>query len=181
MFEGLSKYQIILVTGPQRSGTTICAKMIARDTGHAYIDERDTAISDMDAFNYLLVMARRLKSKIVLQCPAICRYIHLYGVKDILAIMMVRPLDVILKSQTRIEWDGEIKERKRYRFIAAEENELPIAQIKYNFWKSDQQHLILNSLEVTYESLSTHPLWIPQEERHNFEPRQTTRENVLGK
>ena len=41
MFEYLKEFPVVLVTGPQRSGTRICAKMIAHDTGHRFVDERE--------------------------------------------------------------------------------------------------------------------------------------------
>lgn len=174
MFERLSSYPIILVTGPQRSGTTICAKMIAHDAGHEYVDETRFEIDDANVFNDLLVTKlAHYSPMIVVQCPAMCRHIHLYGTANILVIVMIRSVEAILKSQTRIEWDGEDKERERYEFLSAKESDLPIAQIKYDFWKKDQQFLVHNSKEVGYSDLDTHPLWIPKEERLNFAVRQT--------
>lgn len=175
MFERLN-HQIILVTGPQRSGTTICARMVAHDTEHAYVDETQFGISDANAFNNLLIITLKHSRGIVVQCPAMCRWVHLYGSQNVLVIMMIRSIEAILKSQVRIEWDGEDKERERYEFISMPNSDLPIAQIKYDFWRNEQQFLICDSKEVVYSDLSTHSLWVPRDERLNFLTRQTTRD-----
>lgn len=177
MFEHLN-HQIILVTGPQRSGTSICARMVAHDTGHTYIDETLFEISNANAFNDLLISAFRHGHEIVVQCPAMCRHVHLYGSRSVLIIMMIRSVEAILKSQARIEWDGEDRERERYEFLLINDSDsdLPIAQIKYDFWRSEQQFLINTSKEVVYSDLNVHPLWVPRDERLNFTARQTTRD-----
>ena len=41
VFEYLLHYHYVIVTGPQRSGTRIGAKMIAYDTGYTYVDEAE--------------------------------------------------------------------------------------------------------------------------------------------
>lgn len=178
MFENLKSYQTILVTGPQRSGTTICARMIAHDTGHYFVDEKAIAINNSRVLENLLYFTSKANQSLVIQCPGLCRYIHEFGNKSILIVMVYRSIEAIIKSQTRIRWDGELRERAHYKYQIDDMNYIPIAQMKYDFWKSDQQALVANSKKVIYESLSSHPLWIPQEDRIDFKPRQTVHENV---
>lgn len=178
MFEYLSKYQTILVTGPQRSGTTICAKMIAHDTGHEFVSEESIAINNSRVLENLLYFTNKAKQNLVIQCPGLCRYIHKFSSENTLIVMVYRSIEAIIKSQMRIRWDGELRELAHYKYQIDDINYKPIAQVKYDFWKSDQQALVANSKKVIYESLDTHPLWILQEDRIDFKPRQTTLEKV---
>jgi len=73
MFELLSQFNTILVTGPQRAGTRICAKMIAYDTGHEYVDEDSIGMDSLYRLYGLLETNRPM----VIQCPVLCRHIHL--------------------------------------------------------------------------------------------------------
>jgi len=162
MFEHLAEHRAILVTGPQRSGTRICAKMIAHDTGHAYIDELNLNIDSL----YRLQDAFSL-TNVVIQCPAMCRFIHNFAGEEVLVVMMVRDIAGIIASQKRIDWDAETIEMVRYQVF-----DRPIAQTKYEFWET-QKTGIQNYLEMEYESLASHPLWVPKEERINFTSSQT--------
>ena len=54
VFEHLLNFAVVLVSGPQRSGTTICAKMIAHDTGHTYIPESEYQFHDEAAFRAIV-------------------------------------------------------------------------------------------------------------------------------
>ena len=54
MFEWLSEFERIFVTGPQRSGTRICAKMIAHDIGYEFIDETQINMDSFYNFSSLL-------------------------------------------------------------------------------------------------------------------------------
>ncbi len=161
MFKYLSDYRVVLVTGPQRAGTRIAAKMIAHDTGLTYIDER--AI-DTDSL-YRLSDAIHLGG--VVQCPAMCRFIHMFGQNEGLAIvMMMRVVEDIIASQKRIGWHWEPIELAYY------ETQGVISEVKYHYWLK-QKPMILHPYEVEYESLSEHPLWLPSEERLAFAHDQT--------
>jgi hypothetical protein len=89
--------------------------------------------------------------------------------------MVYRSIEAIIKSQVRIEWDAELKELAHYKHPTNDDIEdiRPIAQVKYDYWIDEQQAKVINSKKVIYENLNTHPLWIPQEDRIDFEARQT--------
>ena len=168
MFEDLARFSRIFVTGPQRSGTTICAKMIARDTGHRYVDECHYGLGDRIRFAGL-----QGRSKIVVQCPIHCYHIEDCSCPDNLIVLMRRPIEEIIASQERIRWQkNEPVELANY---GKGPEEGPIAQVKYLYWEEHQRPLIENWLEIHYHSLSSHPLWVPAEERRNFHCRQTRR------
>jgi coenzyme PQQ synthesis protein D (PqqD) len=164
MFEGLDKFDRILVTGPQRSGTRICAKMIAHDTGYEYIDEHEISTDSL----YKLQSLFNNKRRFVIQCPALCRYIHMFSSEDTVIVLMRRNIESIIASQERIGWDSEHMELERYN-----RSDGVIAEVKYRFWEEDQRDRIRHTLELEYESLSGHPLWASKVMRRNFLPDQT--------
>lgn len=162
MFSHLSVFRSILVTGPQRSGTTICAKMIAADTGLTFIPEEKVGISS----------EKKLREKLaaggcVVQCPSLCCLAHDLADEATAVVLMRRPVEDIVRSQERIGWSHEQLELERYGLT-----EGVIAEVKYNHWDAGK-HQAPHSFEVDYNSLSAHPLWVPADRRANFKPRQT--------
>jgi len=164
MFEHLGGFERVLVTGPQRSGTRICSKMIAHDTGLRFIDELEFAA---DSLNRLWKILQD-ETGIVVQCPALCRYVHhLAGCNDAVVFMRRRLVDIKMSEQ-RIGWEWEPPEMMRYdeRFITA-------AEAKLDHWWDVQSFDIDHPFEIHYDDLAEHPLWIPKEQRVNFEACQT--------
>ncbi|RLC82301.1 MAG: hypothetical protein DRJ03_19245 [Chloroflexi bacterium] len=138
--------------------------MIAADTGHRYIDEDDYGPHNKAAWFNLITDSKN----VVIQCPAMCRYVHCVRA---FVVMMLRPLADIIASQERIGWGAnEAIELARY-----ENASPPIAAVKYDFWRNHQRPAIDTWLEVEYESLRGHPLWIDKRERAEFTARQTER------
>lgn len=165
MFEYLGRFARILVTGPQRSGTTICARMIADDLGYEFLPEESFGVSDVDSWRDTV---RNMHLQ-VLQCPAMCRYVDEFGNDDDLAVvMMMRPIYEIVVSQNRIEWTHERAELDRYGV-----SDGPISVVKYTYWVTMQRDLIKNAYDVPYHSLRSHRLWVPAAKRAGWLPRQT--------
>ena len=165
MFEHLKFYRTVLVTGPQRSGTTIAARMIAHDTGHQYVDEDEFHVDNLDEFKPIV----RRRRRIVVQCPALCRLVHHFADDRTLVVLMRRPIGDITQSQKRINWREETRELRKYG-----RRDGVIAEIKYGYWDERQFAEIPHALEVQYDSLAAHPLFVPRASRARFEPRQTT-------
>ena len=162
IFDSFKGFNKILVTGPQRSGTTICAKMIEYDLGLDYIDENRVGVSKKYSVDSLM----RATNRFVLQCPGIAYMAHTFkDIEDLAVIFMVRSVSDIIKSQERIEWPYEKLELKKYGAEAG-----PIAEVKYRFWRRDQKPNMNNAFEINYKSLAAHKLWV--EERKHFGPRQ---------
>lgn len=163
MFEHLGGFERVLVTGPQRSGTRICSKMIAHDTELRFVDEREFGT---DSLNQLWRLLQE-ETGIVVQCPALCRYVHhLAGDYDAVVFMSRRPLSTKL-SEERIGWRWEPPELMRYGFGTR------AAVSKGLYWEHLQEHATSNPFTVEYDSLADHPLWIPKERRTHFDPYQT--------
>ncbi|MCK5056118.1 MAG: PqqD family protein [Candidatus Aminicenantes bacterium] len=165
MFEKYARFDNLLVTGPQRSGTRICARMIAHDLGRQYIDENDL---DMDSL-YLLCSFLEKKQRYVIQCPCLCRYIHIFNRRDTAVILMRRDLEEIAASQKRIGWSREWLELAKY-----DRTEGVIAEVKYSFWENYQKKRTRHAFEINYDSLAAHPLWVAKDLRLNFKPEQTS-------
>lgn len=173
MFAYLGEYAVILVTGCQRSGTTICARMIAHDTGLTYVDEDDYGTTDREAWGQLVGRA----GGCVIHCPAMARYVTDFGdCDDVVIVWVDRRLADVVASEQRIGWNrGKAvgKERDKYADVPGYSKDLPICQIKRRYWAQYQKPAIRHWLEVKYTDLQRHPLWV--DDRADFGPRQWNR------
>ena len=159
MFEYLDAFNVVLVTGPQRSGTTLVARAIARDTGLYYLDEHAFAACFVGAWKKIIKHARRK----VVQCPAMTAFVDEPGIgdrEDLAVVFVLRPVEEIIASQERIGWAWEDSELVHY-----DASEGPIAQVKYDHWFNVQRHRVANSFNVVYRDLEQHPLWVPEDRR----------------
>lgn len=163
----LQRYQVILVSGPQRSGTRIAAKILAADLDYAYIDENEIKVDSLNALCKIV----KIDGCKVIQCPALSRYVHFLASQDIAAVFMMRDVDDIIASQGRIGWESELPELLRYGRLAGEP-----AKIKYHMW-ARSGHLLQHCFELQYLDLRGHELWIDKEHRKNFGPLQTTNDD----
>lgn len=165
LFQGLERFNIVLATGPQRSGTTICAEMIAHDLPKfAMVREERFNVFDLVMFCDMVATSSRK----VIQCPSMCRFVHWFGQRDDVAVvMMIRDMREILASQQRIEWEEDF-ELARYNTTSG-----PIAGVKYGYWHSYQKNFVKNKFEINYKDLRGHVLWVPKEQRAGFLARQT--------
>lgn len=189
LFWRLKRYKFIFVTGPHRSGTSVASHMIAQDKGLCvYYEEHfkfNTKFSDAPGPPEIDYFIKRHYAKesdmqmeyhvhtdgFVVQCPNLCFIAHRWaGIKDLAVVMMVRPVEDIIASQERVQWGFEAMEKKKY---DAEGSPQPIAEIKYHYWKTVQKKLLgKQGIEIKYNNLSVHPLWVPKEQRANFHTRQ---------
>ncbi len=173
MFEDLAKWKIILVTGPQRSGTTLCARAIEYDTGHTYLDEELWQVWDGE---FAREVAHR-RQPCVLQGPGILKdALRFYG-PLCCVVLMRRNIKDIVASQERVGWNVWAKKEISFyeettTILTQEEAELYVARTKYMYWKYHVRPNLSYWKEVEYESLSEHKLWLPKEDRKNFNARQ---------
>lgn len=161
----------IMVTGPQRSGTTIIARALAEDLGMLYIDEDDVGwISASVNDDLCLADLFDTEEYFVVQSPACAHICHEIGQDVSVAIVFVmRSIADIVASQERIGWQYEDVEFDKY----PEDMRLDtIAATKYAFWDEVQRSQIANPIEIEYESLAGHPIWVPQKERKDWAARE---------
>lgn len=163
--------EAVLVTGPQRSGTTIAAHILAAELGHRYIDE--VAFGAHDHRRAFELFA---EGGVVVQGPGLCHVAHLYGRREGVVVMMRRDYEAIRRSEERIGWRGERDgynlriERQKYEAMFGMSGD-NIALIKYYCWDTLQKPRCA-AFDLDYESMRRHPLWHPQTERERFGPRQ---------
>lgn len=167
MFEALASYSQIVVTGCQRSGTRIAAKIIAADTGHTYLDEGwlvspQSYPDDVEKAQHFLA-----QGKVVLHGPALaCDIVQLSG-PDTLIVWVHRDPAEIRASMDRIKWKAERVELAKYNSRASD-----IIPVKQAAWEKDKPKLE-HWLEINYASLAKHPLFIAREQRKDFRVNQT--------
>ena len=173
MFEHLKEKLVILVTGPQRSGTRLIAKAIAYDTGHTYVDEVEIKT---DSVYELFWKVQHAEGPLVVQCPGLCHLAPALVVMHsaFFMVICIRNIDDILASQERIGWEWEFIERLKYssplfsNLLSPRQHE-SISRIKYKSWEYDRQFLSPKQYcEVYYKDMKNHPLWVPKEQRKNW-------------
>lgn len=153
MYEALTEFNSIVISGPQRSGTRICAQIVAADTGKEYIDEKMIANHDFRLLKYYLA-----QGNVVVQCPGLCHLLHMIDAKDSLAIIVRRPVDEIIRSERRIGWLETARFAELYKYGHADGI---ISKIKYEFWDGYQQRILGDrGREIGYHSLEAHPLFV---------------------
>lgn len=159
----------ILVTGPQRSGTTIMARALSHDLDLYYCDEDEhklgwggTADGDIDILYGLL----SLNSGYVVQAPARAHICHLLP-SDTAIVFCRRRVEDIVASQERIGWEFEDFEISKY---PEEWRRRTAAETKYAYWEGEQRYQVAHGYDVEYESLRGHHLWV--EDRAGFTERQ---------
>jgi hypothetical protein len=176
MFDHLSTFDKILVTGPQRSGTRIAAKMIAHDLTYQLVTEETFDVHSVKEFTKLV----NRNFQMVVQCPGMCHVIHKFTTSNICVVLMRRDIDDIIASEKRVGWEfGQMDELLKYgvkyehlRWYLRKGNP-SISQLKYELWDTYQKDKIIHRFELGYSSLNIHPLWIPKEERIHFGVTQT--------
>jgi hypothetical protein len=173
MFEHLKNFEIIVITGPQRSGTHICGKMVSNDTGIKWFGERPPR---MDTRKLIAGEESRLirdDLPYVWTAPRICRWCHIIGQEPgVAVIFMHRNINDIIKSQERIGWKSNEIQLSLYNDVGYFEGNS--CEAKYDYFEKYQKDKIPNLFEVEYESLNSHKLWIDKSLRVNFHKKQTT-------
>ena len=164
MFEYLKKHKIILVTGPQRSGTTICARMIAHDTGHTYIDEQRFQIWDVKKARQI---AKDMAPSVV-QGPGLL----LDADRFVNVVLMKRRLKDIEKSLRLRARLAETLAKKYYPALLTNDPAKFLPAIMYANYFVTARPKVHNQIDIDYFDLQRHPLWVPEEERKGWRIRQ---------
>ena len=158
------KYNKILVTGCQRSGTRIASEVIAYETGYYRFDENSFGVHSLEIFE------KQLKGHKtgVWHCPALAYTIHKYSAPDTAIVWMLRNIEDVLASQKRIDWIGwkSRGEYERYGIQQTPYNREHMYEFKLWCWETFQKDMCHNPIELEYESLKGHPLWLNENDRH---------------
>ena len=164
MYGALVSFKNIVISGPQRSGTRIAAKIVAHDTGKTYIDEVEINNHDFRLLEYYL-----RKGNVVVQCPALCHMLHYITVPSTLVIVVRRPIVDIINSERRINWTEEARLQELYKYGFSEGI---ISKIKYDFWDKYQKAMITDARDIDYHSLSKHKMFVAKREHFRWDQTQ---------
>lgn len=169
----LSQYNLVLVTGPQRSGTTITAKMLADDLGYDFVNEFDDRFRN----NYdNLVRLAESGDKCVVQAPVMCHSVQRLSHSGVAVVMMIRDRESIIKSQDRINWSSqhEPTEVQSYK-DKWKTTDGRICDMKYEVWEKQKKVMKVPYYEMQYECqyMTSHGLYREKSKRTNFGPKQT--------
>ncbi len=161
-------FKRILVTGAHRSGTTFAATAIAHDLGLLFYPEENIRGGSL----VLLKDFQKTHKEYVMQAPGLSVNCHLVDFD--IVIMMHRNLADIIDSMRKLN-DRVIQfELERIETMFGEKYvKLGLPLAKLAIFNEIQKPLINNSAILDYESLSNHPLWIPEAERKDWHIRQT--------
>lgn len=164
-FDQIKKHTKILVTGPQRSGTTITAYMLAKKLGYKFLTEEAIRVSRVD----LMFNLFNEQDCFVLQAPcmsSVCQWIK--PIEGACVVFMIRNLHEVHNSMARISWNLAEDELKRYFTDASD-----VVHTTYHVWDKFQKPFLKEKgIEVRYEEIQDEEGFIPKEKRVDFKPRQ---------
>lgn len=182
-------YDRVLVTGSQRSGTTIAARMIASDLRWTFVEEGEVNVNDLGKARQLIENERHF----VLQIPNLL--LRMDEIREFLmerrvgVVAMRRPFQEVMASRKRINHpkrDPASQELKqdlidRAKLIGAIfsdpeaflSRDVPLMEFRQLY----VQHYLICLPEVAvldYRNLEGHPMWLQKSQRMNFAPKTTT-------
>lgn len=159
----LAQFSKIVVTGPQRSGTTIGASILATELGYAFFPEEEFKIHRLDLLLQIIVQ----RDRFVVQAPTMSSCCHFFT--GVAVVFMRRPIADILASEQRVRWKRGDFEKAKY----FDESCKPSAEVKYLAWDRFQKRLLRGrAFDLEYAALKAHPLWVDVETRRHFLRRQ---------
>jgi hypothetical protein len=162
-------FRTVIVTGPQRSGTTIATEIIAAELGVEAIREETFREDNLLRFASCVAAPRRA----IIQAPALSSIVHLIKQRDIAVVFMFRDIEAIIRSEGRICWTSKYECYEKAKYLRSSDQR-PIAEIKYAMWKETQCAMLgRRAFTLAYDSLQSHKLWVPPDRRTRFGPRQT--------
>ena len=145
----------IIVTGPQRCGTRFVAAAIAQDRKLAFVGEEAIGVRDLITVTGIIEQQRGW----VMQGPALSYAIRTLARPDVLVVWMRRHEPHWVASCERVGWNCESEESR-----IPEKYKKPDTshyQQRYAHWCSEHRPAIVHWIEVEYESLREHPLFVP--------------------
>jgi hypothetical protein len=158
----------VIVTGPQRSGTTVSGKIISEILGWEYVDEVDFGWEDKDRLKDYI-----RKGGSVIQAPCFASCCHEFS-EDAFIVFMIRPISEILESQKRISWeysDHELEWNVRRYFKSLPSRFTTPSEAKYYVWDIYQKDIITDYYELDYSDLKGHRFH--RSDRSHFGGKQT--------
>jgi hypothetical protein len=171
------RFPCVAVTGPERSGTTITTEMVSSSTGYTDVEE-EAWDNDFGALWEIL----RERREIVVHAPHLTFRVHeidRHCPERVLVVFVHRAVDDIVASQRNADWGlrsghcpngGDPKgwgnpasrwyDRQSYEMFREEiDPEAHLCLNRQRVWRR-QKRLVRNYVEIEYEGLRSHPLWL---------------------
>ena len=157
----------IFITGPQRTGTTFAAKIIAEDLEYDHIDEQEFGTYHLERLSKLI----QSRSRCVIQAPALSHKAHLFHAFDDAAVIwMKRNSRDTLSSEESKNWRNQAhsRETRTYHdsFNISRNASADSYWMKNDIWDRHQSRLHRCNYNLDYESLRIHPKFIHPGNRH---------------
>lgn len=151
--------RLILVTGPQRSGTTIAAATLADDFNLTFIDE--TGFIPGNPYKDAVIQSpNALDSYVILH--------HMYP--DAEFVFVRREKEDIIASMKRIQWlKDDVQDWEKFLSDYVDN--------RFELWKKLQVYLPNQTQEIPYNALKGHRFFVPKDQRQHF----TTKQWQAGK
>jgi len=158
----ISGYRMVVVSGAQRSGTHIMAKILALELGWTYLPDTEYNTGDNgDWAKYVLE-----GDGIAIHCPHMSHMLHLVP-DDVAVVYMYRPLDEIEESFARVN-PGEVSCCKneqmlfysQIRGVHGLQTGKVWTKIRNDYWEI-LQRVVLDGrgFSFNYHDLEDHPLF----------------------
>jgi len=162
----LGRYDRVLVTGPQRSGTQIAGRIIARILGYEFRNWKSWLSSINGLMSFLAT------EKVVWQNPSmvgITPFLRDNGYR-VAVVFVWRNLEDINRSIERIGWSGDKDERSR---LSMPKHQItPSAVRKQQMWL-EWEPKYESLLTLPYECLAVDPDWVEKPDRTGWKSDQT--------
>lgn len=152
----------IIVTGPQRSGTTIATHILAYDLNLTAIDETQFQFGK-DYTNCVIQLPTALDNYVIFQ--------HAYP--DCHFVFIKRPRKDIIASMKRIKWcQDDVNDWETFlkRYVDS----------RFKLWNHVKQQIPLDCSEIYYNALTEHPLFVHQDLRQDFTSKQWQLDKPVG-
>ncbi|MAG27368.1 hypothetical protein CMI47_17695 [Candidatus Pacearchaeota archaeon] len=184
LLDKLKKFSKIIVTGPQRSGTTYMTYILAKDLNYKKIDE--IVYREKFTPTTKLFIKELNKENIVIQAPTQTHILHKLKYDSKMIIIFIhRDDNDIIKSEDRIGWHKKCfktEELPKYlklcesdfneyreKFLSFKRN----SHLKKFVWNNLQKPIMKNTfVEVEYDILEQTKEFIPKSKRINFDSKQ---------
>lgn len=177
--EYFKQFDTIVVTGPQRSGTRICANILAHDLNYTYIDE--SRFDNCNVVKFFNIINSCVFSPIVIQCPDLSYMCHAIPDKvkcKFCVVFMFRPVAEINASQQKVGLTDRRLLRNYKNFIHLPYKGMSACEVKYYVWKNVQKKLLEHAVDINYYDLHHHSMWVPNGQRIDWEPHQIANEQT---
>jgi len=159
-----SEYRMVVVSGCQRSGTHIMAKILAHELGWQYITDEDYDVSDFNGWANLILTGVHMAA----QCPHMTHLLH-ETPDDVLVVWMHRPIEELIVSFARVN-PGHISASQPYQMLFY--SQLPEVgtgrqigagwiKVREQYWNMVQRPMLgRRGVTFNYHDLEEHRLFV---------------------